>query len=367
MTIIALLIATAIPAVVFYVIHTLDLYRTGSRLYVVLSVIAGLAAYVLAAQVNPLAMRSLNLGFLVMVGFVAPISEEILKSLMQIYLVRRPDFNYFVDGAIYGFATGIAFAIAENFEYVLGNAGAALWVAITRVISTNLMHAAACAIVGIILGWARFQKNAWRYAFSAGGILVAILFHMGFNNLVTRVNSGLLLLYAVIVGGGAAGIIALVIRRGLKEELGWIKETLGVTDRVERQEVAAVGNMARVDEVLKRLSAAFGAETASRIENLLLVQARLGIQRKMAEKMADEKMQANIRTQIEQLQAEMEAARKEIGSYAMVYLRYTHLEEVFSVYNLLDTRIKEQASQPRGPGMGVFDRLKDRTTTAQDE
>jgi tRNA U34 5-carboxymethylaminomethyl modifying GTPase MnmE/TrmE len=156
-----------------------------------------------------------------------------------------------------------------------------------------------------------------------------------------------------------------MIKRGLKDEQAWIKETLGINDRVERQEVAAVQNIAKVDDVLKRLAQTFGSETASRIEKLLLVQARLGIQRKAAEKMADAKMRAGIQAEIEKLHKEMEVARHEIGSYAMVYLRYTHLDEMFSVYAILGAKIQELAAQPRGPGMGVFDRLKEHVVTSQ--
>ena len=66
-------------------------------------------------------------------------------------------------------------------------------VAINRVVSTNLMHAAATAITGIVLGWARFRKPAQRFLFNLVGILPAMALHMGYNNLVTRVESGWLL------------------------------------------------------------------------------------------------------------------------------------------------------------------------------
>ncbi len=356
---VALLIATAIPILALIGIHSLDFYKTGEFKFVLISAIAGMVSYGAAALINPIPLHLGWIDFNQMVRYLAPVVEEILKAIVLLALVRRPKFTYFVDGAIYGFATGIGFAIFENYEYVLGHAPAALAVAINRVISTNLMHAAACATVGIVLGWARFQKPLRRNLLGAGGLLLAILFHMGYNNLVTRLTSGWLLAYAVILGGGAAGLIAWMIRRGLREEQGWIQEKLGATDRVGPQEVAAVQNIARVDEVLKRLAATFGSGAAAKIEKLLYTQARLGILRKTAEKMSDQKMRLGIQDEIGQLQQEMEQARHAIGSYAMVYLRYTHLEEMFSVYALLETRILDQAAQPRPAGMGVFDRLKE--------
>ena len=367
MIVIALLIATVIPLAGLYGIYTLDLYKTGEFKFALICFGAGALAYAAAAQINPAPLRLGWITYNQMVRYLAPAVEEILKASILLVLVRRPKFTYFVDGAIYGFAAGVGFAICENYEYILGNSNAAMAIAINRVISTNLMHAASCALVGIVLGWARFQKPFKRFLFSIGGILLAISLHMGFNNLVTRVTSGWLLLYAIIIGGGAAGFIAWMIKRGLKEERGWILEKLGVADRVEQQEVNAVQNLAKVDEILKRLAHTFGPESASKIEKLLLTQARLGILRKTAEKMPDEKMRANIQSQIELLHLEMEQARHEIGSYAMVYLRYTHLEEVFSVYTILGIKLQELAAQPRGAGMGIFDKLKERVANSPNE
>jgi RsiW-degrading membrane proteinase PrsW (M82 family) len=367
MLIIAYLIAISIPALSLFGIYSLDKYKTGEFLFVLISMAAGIVAYLAAAQINPLPR---NLGWLdydQMVRYLAPVVEEILKAVVILFLVRRPKFHYFVDGAIYGFATGIGFAIVENIEYINGNSGAALSVAITRVISTNLMHAAACATVGIVLGWARFQKTAPRLAYTVGGILLAILLHMGYNNLVTRVTGMVVLLYAVVIGGGAAGLIVFMIRRGLKHEGAWIQDYLGDTDRVERQEVAAVQKIDKVDKVLERVATMLGAEVAKNIKSLLFIQAHLGILRGQAEAMADEKMRANILNQIEEERQEMNKVRKSIGSYGMMYLRYTHLEEMPSIYNILETRLREQATQPRGPGMGVFDRLKGVVTSAQDD
>jgi hypothetical protein len=292
-----------------------------------------------------------------LIRFIAPIVEEILKGLILLYLVRRKNFTYFIDGAIYGFAAGIAFAIVENFQYILGDSYSAMSMAINRVISTNLMHAAATAILGILLGVARFEKPIKQIGISLVGLLVAVLLHMGFNNLVTRVSSGLLLVYAVFIGGGAAAFIAFMIKRGLAVEKKWIGQTLGIPDRIEKGEVIAVQNIDKVDEILTRLDEKLGPETGDKIKKLLLVQAKLGIQRKSVERMEDEKMRLAIQAQVESLGKEMEILRREIGSYAMVYVRATHLEELFSWQTALAARLEQIAQQPKSSGPSLYDRL----------
>jgi hypothetical protein len=47
-----LIIATLVPLVILYVIYTLDLYKTGTFRYVLLCVACGIAAYLLAKQIN---------------------------------------------------------------------------------------------------------------------------------------------------------------------------------------------------------------------------------------------------------------------------------------------------------------------------
>jgi RsiW-degrading membrane proteinase PrsW (M82 family) len=360
---VALIIAIAIPIGVMIFIYKLDFYKTGQFIVMLICFGTGGLAYGVAAIINPFTMNSGLVNYNGMVQFVAPVVEEILKGLAIWVLVRRPKFNYFVDGAIYGFTAGMGFAVLENIEYVMGNPNAALAVAINRVISTNLMHAAATATIGIVLGLARFKKTAPRILISLGGLGIAMLLHMGFNNLVTRVTSGWLLLYAIIIGAGAVALIVVLIRRGLNEEKNWIGETLNDDLRVERQEATAVQNLDSVDKVIAHLAEMLGDDKAEQIRKLLYIQARLGIKSKSAEKMKDVKLRAAILTEVNTLKKEMEAARKKIGSYAMVYLRTTNLEESFSWQTILSKRIEAQAQQAPGAGPNLFDRLQGRIST----
>ena len=120
MSTIAIIIATIIPLVFLYLIYTRDLYGTGAFRYVIYCFFWGAAAYVLAAYVNTWVEGTGLVTRLQVVRYTAPVAEEILKALILIYLVRRPQFTYFVDGAIYGFAIGIGFAVFENYQYIGG-------------------------------------------------------------------------------------------------------------------------------------------------------------------------------------------------------------------------------------------------------
>jgi hypothetical protein len=293
--------------------------------------------------------------------YIAPFIEEILKSLILIYLISRIDFTYFVDGAIYGFAAGIGFAVFENFQYILGASNQVLGVAVGRVLSTNLMHASASATVGIVIGLARFRRFSGRSIFMGIGLFFAILLHSGYNNLVTRVNTGLLLIYAAAVGFCAVGFVAYTIKRGLNEEKGWIEEKLGAADRVTEGEKAVVRKIGDLEDILEPLAQIFGDEKADKIEKLLLAQAQLGIQRKMFDKIPDEKMRSAIQKKMDSLRAEMDAARREVGSYAMLYLRHTIPQDSSPLWGRLENLIQERAAaRPANAGPSVWATIQTR-------
>lgn len=362
MQIAAFAIAAVIPLISLAVIYRLDLYKTGEFRSIVMCLAAGLVAFELASLINRATISQGWLARMTVVRYSAPILEEILKGLLLWYLVRRPKFTYFVEGAVYGFAAGIGFAIFENFQYIASARDAGLAVAVSRVISTNLIHATTCGILGIALGLARFERGPRQTLLSAAGLLVAMVLHVGFNNLVTRATSGLLLVYAASCGLAGAGMIAFLIRRGLKEEKAWIEEKLGMADRVTSGEAAVVQRLDQVQELLKPLAERFGAKKAKQIERFLVTQARLGILRKSLDKLTDERMKRSVEAQMEKLRVEMDEARRQVGSYAMLYLRQTIPENTSPLWGRLEMLIQERAATPRpaGGGPNLWATLKSR-------
>lgn len=342
---VALLIACLIPLGFLWVVYKLDLYKTGNRWNIALGFAGGFLAYEAAVLVNPWMRDSGLVSHDTMVRFSAPILEEILKGLILFYLIRRPSFTYFVDGAIYGFAAGIGFAIFENFEYIMGNQQAALSLAIARVLSTNLVHATGSGLIGIALGLARFDRSSRRAVVLILGAGLAMAIHIGFNNLVNSQHLDLLLVYAIAVGLGGAVLIGTIIRIGLRQEKTWIMEKLGDADRVTAQEKTAVEGLDKLNKMLAPLAERFGPEKAKQVREFLTAQARLGILRKTVEKLSnDEKMRRAVEAQIETLSAEMDQARRAVGTYCMLYLRNTFLEESGTLYQRLETILQERAS-----------------------
>jgi CRP-like cAMP-binding protein/RsiW-degrading membrane proteinase PrsW (M82 family) len=316
------IIAIAIPIFYTYIIFSLDFFGTTKRQIVLVCLLWGaLGAYSLAYGINTFMFGILSTGLVV--GLTAPILEEILKSLVLVYYVQRPEFRYIVDGAIYGFSAGIGFAAIENIQYISTDLeGGALTLAISRVLSTNLMHATASAIVGLSLGALRRVRTPLRRAFDIGGIFGAILIHIIFNNLVRELEGPVLLLVAIGLGVSGGVIIGILINQELKEEKERFEEALGFHVGVspgERQAVQNVGSMA-MEEIFKEMEQSFGGEKIILIRRLLATQANIGILRNNLEAPAPQRLYDAWEKEIEELKQEVEVLRRKLGVYVTSYM-----------------------------------------------
>jgi len=218
------------------------------------------------------------------------------------------------------------------------------------VLSTNLIHASASALVGVALGLARFRRAWGRALILLGGLALAILLHGVFNNLVTRVRGGLLLAYSAGLGFAAVGGIAFLIFRGLADQKRWIEEKLGMADRVTAQEARAVQSLAEMHELLKPLREMFGDQKTEQIERFLTLQAQLGIKRKTLDMLPDEKMRRAVEKDMDKLRSEMEDARKAVGPYVMMSVRIIFPPDTSPVFNLLESRLEERIAAQKTSG-----------------
>jgi RsiW-degrading membrane proteinase PrsW (M82 family) len=351
----ALGIAFLAPLLFLFGIRKGDLYGTGKFSFNLVTLAGGLLAYFLAAQINPAIIEAGWATRSQVIRITAPIVEEFLKALILIYLVQRADFNYVVDGAIYGFGAGIGFAIIENYEYVMGHPEIALSIAIARVFSTNLVHATGSGLIGTALAFRRGENNWLGWVVVVAGYVFSMAFHMGFN---TMVSAGMFLVFAFIVGFVGTALIWVIIKRGLNTQKKWVGEKLGIGDRVTKSEAEVAVKIEQLREALAPVEKQFGPVTAKTVENIIRKQAEIGIKRKLLEKTASESKRHEIEKVIAGLGREMEVLRKQAGSYCMMLVRTVYLEQDLQVWDLIAARVEEASTGQKGGGL--YDRMNQR-------
>ncbi len=342
----AALIAGGIPLIFLFIIYALDLYASRTFRLVLAcfawGAIGGVGlAYLFNTRVAvPLILRY-RLDMLLLYIAFAPVAEELFKALSLIPVSRHRDFTYFVDGAIYGFAAGIGFSITENFLYINQTPHSAILLALVRAFSTCLMHGTAAALVGAAVGRFRFQRGAHRGLSVIGGWLAAILLHALFNAIgqANLVGPNLITPLSVAIGLLGVGLIAFFINQGLHEEGRWMLETLNRQVAVSGAEARAAKAFASLDELLEPLAATF-PEKAEQVEALILHQAKLGIKRKIHQQLEASEAKMRLEQELAEMQAEMERLRKQIGSYAMIYVRSVFPEGGLDVWSNLELVVR---------------------------
>ena len=338
----AVLIAFGIPSVFLLVIYTLDLYASRTFRLVMLcfgwGAVGGLGlSYLFNTHVAVPLIQRWSLDYVFLYVAFAPVAEEIFKSLSLFYVSRRPEFTYFVDGAIYGFAAGIGFSITENVLYISYHPDRGIPLTLVRAFSVCLMHGTAAGLVGAAIGRFRFRKRGGRGLGLAGGWLMAVLLHAVFNGVakLDLVSAGLRVPLQVGIGLAGVGMIAFFITKGLRQEQEWFAETLDRKMGVTGAEVRAARAYATIDEVLEPIAEQF-PEQAEQVEALVLRQAQLGIKRKVQQEVSDPRLQEKLAQEVERLRAEMEALRDEIGPYIMVYVRSVFPEGLLDLWSRLE-------------------------------
>jgi RsiW-degrading membrane proteinase PrsW (M82 family) len=141
------------------------------------ALIAG-ASYALNARVLDL----VEVDFHIFSRYIAPITEELLKGVLIVALIRAHRIGFLVDAAILGFAVGTGFAVVENLYYLhlFPNAGMGTW--LLRGFGTAIMHGGATAVFAL-MGLAQHERSERaRLRAFVPGLAVAAVLHSAFNH-----------------------------------------------------------------------------------------------------------------------------------------------------------------------------------------
>jgi len=318
----SILFASVIPLLFLYLIKWLNFFETHRVRLILLALVWGAIATELSYLVSH-PMR-LVLGMPFVVTHTAPIVEEIFKSLVLLYLVRRADTTFFVDGAVYGFASGIGFAIAENMLYLSRvDADTGLIVGATRAFMASVLHGSLTAIVGMAvagfpLGRVKHPLVAWVI-----GLTIAIAVHTVYNNTAVHQflfgQTGLLVLAGIAFS--ALLLVSVAILWGLGRERNRLRKSLGVQAGVSKGEAMLVQRIDDLDDLLEPVEARFGEIKREQVANVLLLGAQLAMKQDMIRETKDPELRAELVPQITELKRELKQQRHEVGVYVMSYVR----------------------------------------------
>lgn len=160
----------------------MDSYKLVRLREVLLIILAGVLCNIAAYFLNTELRDLLGLSLTNYARYVAPVTEEILKALVVIYLFRTHRIGFLIDGAILGFAVGGGFALAENLFYLAMDTDQNFAVWIVRGFGTAIMHGAVTAIFAMMtqaLTERNMRANPLLYL---PGLVLAIALHSIYNH-----------------------------------------------------------------------------------------------------------------------------------------------------------------------------------------
>jgi RsiW-degrading membrane proteinase PrsW (M82 family) len=162
----------------------LDSYKLVKLRSVIAVVVCGIVAAGASYLINGYALGLLAMEFTTFTRYVGPVTEELLKGLVIVALIRSHRIGFLVDAAIFGFAVGTGFAMVENLYYLdlVPDAGMGTW--IVRGFGTAIMHGGATAIFAV-MGLALLEQGRREnlQAF-VPGFVVAVVLHSAYNHLL---------------------------------------------------------------------------------------------------------------------------------------------------------------------------------------
>lgn len=174
-----------LPVLIFLVtLIFLDSYKLVSLPALLTTICVGIAAALACFFLNNHLLNLFEMQAREYSRYVAPVTEELIKALYVVHLIRSKKVGFLVDAAIYGFAVGAGFALAENIYYLrtLQDSNIMLW--IVRGFGTAIMHGGTTAIFAILAQSRAERRESENIGHFAPPLLLAILVHSIFNHFV---------------------------------------------------------------------------------------------------------------------------------------------------------------------------------------
>ena len=184
---IALLIPTLVAVlpvlILLAALQWLDSFKLVKLRLVIGTVAAGAVAAGISYALNGLLLDHLDIDIGNFVRYVSPLTEELLKALIVVALLRSHRIGFLVDAAIFGFAVGTGFALVENLHFLQRLPGATMSTWIVRGFGTAIMHGGATAIFAV-MGLTMLERSRGAKLRSLlPGFALAVLLHSAFNHL----------------------------------------------------------------------------------------------------------------------------------------------------------------------------------------
>jgi protease PrsW len=319
----------------------LDSFKLVALRSVLTALVAGAIAALAGAQLNAWLLDATQVSPAFFSRYAAPFSEEALKALWVVVLLRRGRVGFLVDAAILGFAVGAGFALVENVEYLRALSERELGLWLVRGLGTAILHGATTAIVAILAKGLGDRHPARPFLSLLPGYLVAVAIHSAYNHhMLPPVLSAAVLLV------GLPLLVIAVFERSERRTRDWMGVDLDSDLEVVESIASGQALDTRIGHYLQSLKEHFPGEVVADMLCLLRIQAELSIRAKglllAREAGLEPAVGADVRDRLTELRY-LEHSIGRTGLLAMQPIKRRDTRALWQVYLL------EQAGAARRP------------------
>ena len=265
-----------LPVVVFLIVlNLLDSYKLVSSRNVLTALAIGALAASASFLVNLAFVFSLGVDLPIVQRYLAPVTEELLKALGVIYLIKSHRVGFLVDAAIYGFAIGAGFALLENVYYLRSIPQASIFLWIVRGFGTGVLHGSTTAILAMLSKALSDRYAPGRIWVFVPGMALAIAIHSIFNHIPIHP-----LLMTIVILVSMPLLVVLVFARSEAATREWLGGSFDAD--VELLELIESGELpqTRIGQYLSALKNRFPGEVVADMLCLLQIQLELSVRAK---------------------------------------------------------------------------------------
>ncbi len=270
-------VAVSVLPVFFFLgaLVLLDSYKLIPLRSILVAVAAGAAAGGVGFAINVSLQPALTLDMASYTILVAPVLEELLKSMYIVWLLQRSKVGFVVDAATYGFAVGTGFAFIENLYSLQLHPNPTIWTWIIRGFGTALMHSGTTAIFAMITRRLQDRAPVFRPVLVLPGLAVAVVLHSLYNQFLVAPLLATALIVLVF-----PYVVMFLFKQSERETRSWLGTGFDTDQELLRVMRAGEVSDTPVGLYLKGLRSSFPPEVIVDMMCMLRLRAELGIKAK---------------------------------------------------------------------------------------
>jgi RsiW-degrading membrane proteinase PrsW (M82 family) len=270
------IVAALLPVLVFLaVLLLMDSYKLVSFSAVLVALAAGAMSALVALAFHSWLLAEGGPSIRVLTRYVGPVTEEILKAVYVVMVLRQRRLGFLVDAALVGFAVGTGFALVENVETLRTVSDGRLILWLVRGFGTAILHGAMTALFAILLKSLSDRYPARGAASVLAALAVPVVIHSAFNHFLMPPVVATCVLLVVV-----PAVVTCVFERSERATREWVGEGLDLDVELLNLVTSADFGRSRLGKYLGQLKARFPGPVVADMFCLLRVELELAIRAK---------------------------------------------------------------------------------------